>query len=113
MEGTSRDGTSTLQHHEDVLKVQSRHLKEEEGIYAWIEWGRIHLEICMEKEGTYLVSGSGCAEVFEAYETCDSGECISGHTLTQWLDGAGCQNEGRLASATVFALSRACGLIRF
>ena len=84
------DGTPILQHHEDVLKVESHHLKEEEGVYAWIEQGRIHLEICMEKEGTYLASGGGCTGVFEAYGTCDSGKCISGYMLTQRLDRAGC-----------------------
>ena len=71
------DGTSTLQYHKDVLKVESWHLKEEEGIYAWIqspEWAGICLEIYMEKKGTYLVSGGGCAEVFETYGTRNSGE---------------------------------------
>ena len=72
-----------------MLKVESHHLKQE-GVYAEVERGEICLEICMENEGTYLANGGGCAGVFIADETQNSGECISGYTLTQRLYRAGC-----------------------
>ena len=73
-----------------MLKVESCHLKQQEEVYTGVEQGGICLEICMENEGTYLASGGGCAGVFIADETCNSGECISGYMLTQRLDRAGC-----------------------
>ena len=84
------DGTPIFQHHEDVLEVESCHLKQEEGVYARIEQGRTRLEICVGNERTYLAKEGGCTGVFEADGTRDSGECVSGYMLTQRLDRAGC-----------------------
>ena len=73
-----------------MLKVESCHLKQEEGVYAGMGRGGIRLEICKENEGTYLANGGGGAGVFLADEARNSGEYLSGHTLAQWVDRAGC-----------------------
>ena len=44
----------------------------------------------MDNEGTYLANGGECAGVLIADEARNSGECLSGYTLAQWLDRAGC-----------------------
>ena len=90
MEGTSWDGTPVLQHHKDALEVESCHLKQGEGVYTWIKQGGICLEICVGNERTYLAKEGGCARVFVADGTRNSGECVSGYTLAQQLDRAGC-----------------------
>ena len=44
----------------------------------------------MGNEITYLAKEGGCAGVFEADGTCNSGECVSRYMLTQQFDRAGC-----------------------